>query len=414
MIIQSNYYFRTKKRINEEVLFTVLKKSKLSLIPIFESYQSDFNSKIKKFGFSSSKGKILEQPYWTIITNGKDIFIFFKYVEHGFELNITTDNEQKAEKICQIILKLKNVISRQKGYEADEELMSSLKKKLGKQGPNGKIINDKKLNSVFLKITSSDQLRLLIKKIADTYNNLPVPLEQIQKLNVNTSELNELILDSKLITKSYKIICESCKQPSEFLFQKREDATNSLKKAKFYCPKCSHTKTCIDEYFCLTDKAIRIIKGIWLEKLCAEEIGKITNNYLAGYMSDQNELDGITVFSRKIVLIECKDTTFGQSDLYIVLAKADDIDAKQILIVTTCLVHDNVKKLIEKYEKQGKREIKIIDGNKVDGIKEELIKKFRVNRITDIIKLADYLKYSRHRSLTFGKNTFITTDLNES
>lgn len=388
MLKQSNYYFKTRGRIKEGEFFNILRKSKFSLIPIFESYQSDFNSKIKKFGFSiSAEEKILEQSEWTIIINNKDVFIFFKYVENGFELNITTDNEQKAEEICNLASKVKKVISCQKGYFVDNELIADIKKKLKKLSPNGKIINDKKFNSPYLKIISSDPLRLLVKKIANTYNDLPVPLEQIKNLNVNLSELDKLISDQGLTIKNYKIICDGCKQPSEFLFKKREDAIDSFKKAKFSCPKCSQDKTCILEYYCLTTEAIKIIKGTWLEKLCAEHVNKFTNNYWAGYISDQNELDGVTVFSKKIILIECKDTSFGQTDLYITLAKADDLNAKQILIVTTNNVHDNVKKLIEKYEKEGKRKIKIINETEITKLKSELEKYFTSPPIRDIKKL---------------------------
>ena len=406
MLTQSNYYFKTKGSLKETELFNILKKSKFSLIPIFENYQSDFNNKIKKFGFSiSTQEKILEQPDWTIITNNKDILIFFKYVINGFELNIITNQEQKAEEICNIISKAKKVINYQKGYFLDQESIIQLNKKLKKLSPNGKIVNDKKFNRLFLKIISSDQLRLLIKKIADTYNGLPVPLEQIKNLNVDTSELNKLIFDQELTTKDYKIICEQCKQPSEFLFKKREDAINSLKKAKFSCPKCSGNKTCILEYYYLTTKTIKLIKGVWLEKLCAEHIKKFTNNYWAGYVLDQNELDGVTIFSKDIILIECKDTSFGQTDLYTTLAKADDLNAKRILVVTTNHVHDNLKKLIEKYEKEGKRKIKIINGIEIIKIKKELEKYFSPSRIKDISKLVESeSKYSYQKHINKVKS----------
>jgi len=406
---QYDYYFKFKKRPSEDKLFGVLKSSKFSLFPIFEGYETDFKHKIKKFGFTSSE-KVIEQTGWTIFTNNRNILIIFQYAPGGFDIRIITDKEDAAIGICKLLSKIEGVVDYKKGKLKDNELIQHLNKQLKTLSPNGKALKNATLGTVISKIVSCDKLRVLVKKIADTYGNLPLSFEQLNTLNIDKSELNNLINDANLVQKNHKIICAKCKQPSEFLFEYKVDAEKSLKKAKYSCPKCGNNKTGIIEYYSLTKNALAALKqGIWLEKLCLDTISRITNNYWSGYYVDTNELDGVTVFSGNIILVECKDTSFGQNELYIAMVKAEDVKANIVLIVTTNPVHNNVEKLILKYEKQGKRKFRIISSNNAEEIVKGLSKFFVLKQTNDILGLIDNRSHLHPRNKSY-RETF-TNDL---
>ena len=108
---------------------------------------------------------------------------------------------------------------------------------------------------------------------------------------------------------------------------------------------------------------------------------------------DNNEYDGISIIKDCIVLIECKDTSFGQNDLYTCMIKAEEIKAETIVIITTKEVHPNVKKQIEKFQKTNKKKLYLISSNVVKEIEKDLVNIFEEKKVKDIKELKEIEKY---------------------
>ena len=77
----------------------------------------------------------------------------------------------------------------------------------------------------------------------------------------------------------------------------------------------------------------------------------------AGQMVETFELDVIAVGYSRVILLECKDTSFGQNDFINLNAKAEEISANTIGIVSTQPLHENVVRLIERTRAQTGRVI---------------------------------------------------------
>lgn len=78
-------------------------------------------------------------------------------------------------------------------------------------------------------------------------------------------------------------------------------------------------------------------------------------------MVESFELDVVAMIHSKIVLVECKDTSFGQNDFVNLSAKAEEIDADVIGVVTTQPLHENVKGLIERRKRDAERSVFVIE-----------------------------------------------------
>jgi hypothetical protein len=65
-------------------------------------------------------------------------------------------------------------------------------------------------------------------------------------------------------------------------------------------------------------------------------------------MIDSDEVDVLAVAYDQIVLVECKDTSFGQNDLYITSTKAENVGARTVVVVSTRDVHSNVTQAAER------------------------------------------------------------------
>ena len=59
----------------------------------------------------------------------------------------------------------------------------------------------------------------------------------------------------------------------------------------------------------------------------------------------------------KVILLECKDTSFGQNDFINLNAKAQETKADVVGIITTQPLHENVKRLLERTNKQSRLNI---------------------------------------------------------
>ena len=83
-------------------------------------------------------------------------------------------------------------------------------------------------------------------------------------------------------------------------------------------------------------------------------------------MNGDDELDNIFVFAEKTFLVECKDTSFGMSDLYSIMIKAKNIEADEILVITTQSIHKNVTEKIKELNDGEEYSISLITGAQED------------------------------------------------
>jgi hypothetical protein len=68
-------------------------------------------------------------------------------------------------------------------------------------------------------------------------------------------------------------------------------------------------------------------------------------------MVESDEIDVVAVFAEQVVLVECKDTSFGQNDLYVTSVKAQNVGADVVIILSTRDIHQNVRNAIPRIGK---------------------------------------------------------------
>ena len=384
-----------------ESIFEILRTSKYKLIPIFEEYESMLKARLRKFNLDSSEDYI-DQSNWTLLFNKKNtvlLYLAFLPGGNGFDIKIFAKSYKIAKNIANHFLKIKKIRKIHSCGLIDKKLAQEVDNKLKAVSPNGKMIADKQFHPIIEKLYI-DKIRNVVKKIANVYAETPIPIEYINRIKVRKKIIKQLISDDDLIEKNYKPVCKKCELPSNFIFNKYEEATRSLKKAKYKCPNCNNTTFEITRVYSLTEKCINSIRsGIWLEKLAMDVIKSVADVYWCCRVYDNNEYDGVTIYNNKIIFIECKNTGFGQNALYSALIKADEINANIVLIITTEKVHQNVTNAIEKFEKKSDRKFCLIVSNKVPVIKKELVNFFRPKARKDIKEFVGSQKSILRRGL---------------
>lgn len=72
-------------------------------------------------------------------------------------------------------------------------------------------------------------------------------------------------------------------------------------------------------------------------------------------MVETNELDALATFAESVWLVECKDSRFGQNDLYVTAIKAEAVGADHVVVLTTNDIHENVQQAANQIRESGRR-----------------------------------------------------------
>lgn len=252
-------------------------------------------------------------------------------------------------------------------------LLNRVQKRLGKLSSNGKVLANNALRPGIRRLYD-DGTRSKITAIVDTYGDNVLPLEAIKELlKEKRSSVKKLCDDPELFKKEYLIVCNKCGTLC-LTFPTEESAKNALADSNNYCDSCGKKDTLviIEGYQVIEATRRGIQQGLWLESLTSDVISELTSHVWSGQMVDTNELDVLSIYCDKILLIECKDTSFGQNDFYVTAMKAQDIQANIVIIITTHDIHPNVQNNIDKYKDEGERTFRIIIKTSAEEIKSSL------------------------------------------
>jgi len=273
------------------------------------------------------------------------------------------------------------------GTVLETKRLDGVNKSLGKLSPNGKKLAESKLRRDIQRLYD-DGLRLKLARIMSTYGDNLLTSEAIRKLlGESKRSIGTLCNDSALFGNTYAISCRRCGTPHLILSHKKR-AGEVLADSDNYCTSCKGRGTLgLMEGYRLTEAVrVGIQHGIWLESLASDIVSKRTRHIWSGQMVNSNELDVLAIYCDKIILIECKDRSFGQNDFYVTAMKAQEIGAHVVFIIVTHDINPSVQSMINTYKMETDRAFKTIVGNStkaISGSLDEALDEIRENYIGD-------------------------------
>jgi len=282
--------------------------------------------------------------------------------ESYVELHILASDEQTGSELNNICKSLVETGSTELGTVLDAQLVQSLRNRL-KDGPNGKMLKDDEITVVLTNLYNPET-RNFINSVIQQFGQEAIPQAVITGMlgKKASSFIKKLVSQEQLFDKRYVLNCDSC-GTSVLEFPDREAAAHSLEgTVNRKCRICDEGKIQVVEAFAVKEAVYKGLKqGLWLEKLTYEAIKPLSIFADAGQIIDTFELDVIAVSYGSVILVECKDTSFGQNDFLQLDAKAEEIGADIIGIVTTQPLHENVSSLIQRRKKEAQRTIFTIE-----------------------------------------------------
>jgi hypothetical protein len=230
------------------------------------------------------------------------------------------------------------------GTYASAQLKIDLADRLGELSPNGKMLRDPATSAV-LKRIYDDQLRSDLSAIVGAVGEDFVSDATLQRMEIfsgRETQLQTILRDESLTNKRFLIFCQNCDSP-HLAFPTGEQAKEVIEAADRRCAICGERSLQIAEAFSVTPEVLAGVRqGLWLESLACDALSSRTDTVWAGQMVGSNEIDVLAVFADKVVLVECKDTSFGQNDLYVTAMKAEDLKANTVVVISTRDFHENV------------------------------------------------------------------------
>lgn len=234
------------------------------------------------------------------------------------------------------------------GSLQEKAIAASVEESLQKLSPNGRKLSDEPFLSECSKLENND-IRVDLQTLQRTFQDSPVTKDMIAKIEwfANRSDrLDALLANREVLDISFGAQCATCKDAS-IIFDSRE-ACDTLIDSRPTCAECKKRDfEVVELYRCRSALAEAIQQGLWLEALALDGVRKRTSSVWAGYMAGSDEVDAIAVYADRVLLLECKDTSFGQNEFYVARAKAENVDATEICVLTTRDVHSNVQSVVK-------------------------------------------------------------------
>lgn len=231
----------------------------------------------------------------------------------------------------------------------EKGIATSISESLQKLSPNGKKLSEEPFLLECSKLADND-LRVDLQTLQRTFQDDLVTREMIAKIErfaTRQGRLESLLARSDLVEVSFGAECTNCQEVS-LVFDQREAVDALLKTAMPTCAECKKKEFAVVELYRAKRSLVDALQqGLWLEALALERVRNRTTRVWAGQMAGSDEVDAIAVFADRVLLIECKDTSFGQNEFYVARAKAENIDATEICVLTTRDVHVNVETAVK-------------------------------------------------------------------
>lgn len=227
--------------------------------------------------------------------------------------------------------------------------MLSTAESLQKPSPNGKRLSDDEFLTECKQLIDNDT-RGDLQTLQRTFQDTPVTrenLELLERFSSNPKRTMSLLNDSSLMSVEYGAKCRGCEDIS-LVFGDRSSCASIIAGSGARCVQCRNESFEIIELYRPKKVLVEALQqGLWLEALGLDCLKNRTNHVWAGHMAGSDEVDAIAVYADQVVLLECKDTSFGQNEFYVARAKAENVDATQVCVLTTRDIHANVESVIK-------------------------------------------------------------------
>jgi len=378
------YHAKVKKDFDVTNLISQLtSQEEIKLVAIKRNYEEDLKKRLSNLKIKVDF-PIFSDPFLEILLSESEKILISIHVSapRTLEIKVLSESKDKFTLLLELIKSFNGVEKVNYGTFSESKEIEKLKKVL-KLSPHGKKLINKKYKKVFPKIYDH-KIREILSEIIETFSGIPVPIEVLKDIETVKREgktADRIFKDNTLTSKSYMITCSKCYGPSFVTFNTTAGANKALKNAQYICPRCKKSSPEIVETFYVKEEVIHVLRGgLWLENFIDQVMREETENVWSGVTIDTNELDTVAILNERTFLIECKDTSFGQNDLYILMEKARMVDANIVIIVTTKEIHENVKLVITKYQEEGERKIYLIKSNNTEKIYLELQNILRKDR----------------------------------
>jgi hypothetical protein len=261
-------------------------------------------------------------------------------VPAAVEVLLVTNEESSDDFSASFTAAFPLTLQNQSSREA--ELLATLQPRLGELSPNGKLLCQQSIRDASIHLRK-DQLRKPLKEIAVTFGGRPVPISSLAQLAYfeNDSGILNSLLAGGPFKMHFQIACKGCGE-RDLTFSKKEQADETIAAAEG-CPRCGKDALIVINTYSISESYLKaLVQGLWLECLAGDTLKHYTNLVWVGQMVGPSEVDALAIFADRLVLVECKDTSFGLNDLDIAAAKAQRVGANVVIILTTSDIHPNV------------------------------------------------------------------------
>lgn len=273
------------------------------------------------------------------------------------------DTGSRLADLCHCFADLGNA---RQGTLREVQLIETLTNRLT-DSPNGKMLKDESITAVLAELYDPE-MRNSIRSVVQMFGQDAAPQKaiidrfgQVMAGKKASTLFKKLLGEEKSFDRRYVLACSSCGTPMiEFVSQ--EAAAHSLETTSSRkCKICDEGDIRVIEAYSIKEAVYKgLQQGLWLEKLVYDLVRPLCIFAVVGQMVDTFEMDVVGVGYGRTILLECKDTSFGQNDFINLNAKADEIEAEVIGIITTQPLHDNVNRFIERTKQQTRRTIFIV------------------------------------------------------
>lgn len=340
------------------------------LKPTFSVFEEKVKKQLERFGVALDSSLFRGGETETEIFVGRNILVLIEKIkDYGSQLlqiSYFYETDPVFKKTHRLVMAVKNFGKPKEGTYFELAMKEKLDDVLRKDSPNGKIIKDKKLKPIF-NLMEDAVKRPLIKQVIKNIgaNQISNTREAILKAFEEPSIVSTLLDNTFLFKKKYRLKCEECGWiVADFMLDSVGAVQNVIKKGSFTCTrrKCHSNKVKPVEVFSVQEDAVRCLGGVWLEKYVDALLQKRAKYTWPGKVNGDDELDNVFLFGEKTFLVECKDTSFGMSDLYSLMIKAKGIEADEIVVFTTQGTSANVTARIKELNDNEEYKITLIDG----------------------------------------------------
>lgn len=312
------------------------------------------------------------------------------------EVSLLSKDESEKDAVINALRKATNAQEIILHSFRDQALIEKYDRELSSKGPSGTFLESESNLEICVKLLDP-ALRGVVKKIAQ-FGEQYLPYTYITKeltKDANEQEaIEKTVSDNEITVTRFAIQCKGCREliPS-ISFSTEESAENIQENSSFKCQYCNSKETEISKVLSVRESVTRAIEdGIWLKYMAYKLVEPHSEKVWRGVLDTKGELDVVSVANGKSILVECKDASFGQNDLYNLVAKSDRIDPDIVLVVTSTEMDPNVRKSIDRYNKRNQTKILVLEGD-TDKISQEssnLFSGMRQEYVRNIIALQDH------------------------